>query len=133
MLSFTVLGGDLGGDVEFGEAEGGEAEGGEEIPTPETPEATETPETAPVPEIGESLKKTEKLLTEEINRLKKQVEPRLKRYSDIYMNKLVESVNRVDHAKTVNDNKVKMYDKGFKLNEEIDDILKNIDDAVKKR
>jgi hypothetical protein len=26
-----------------------------------------------------------------------------------------------------------MYDKGFKLNEEIDDILKNIDDAVKKR
>lgn len=127
------FGGDLGADVEFGEAEGGEAEGGEEIPTPETPEATETPETAPVPEIGESLKKTEKLLTEEINRLKKQVEPRLKRYSDIYMSKLVESVNRVDHAKTVNDNKVKMYDKGFKLNEEIDDILKNIDDAVKKR
>jgi hypothetical protein len=130
------LGGDLGTDIEFDEAEADEAEGGEEIPTPDveaTPEETETPEATPAPEIGEAFKRKEKLLTEEISRLKKQVEPRIKRYSDIYMSRLVESIDRFDHNKIINDNKIKMYDKGFKLNEEIDNILKNIDETVKKR
>ena len=126
---------DLGGgsDVGFEEAQGEEAVG-EEIPSPNEGEAVpEAPATETVPEIGESLIRTEKLLTEEIIKLKKQVQPRIDKYKDIYMNRLLESITTPSEDAKINENKVKMYDKGFKLNNEINEILKDIDGVIKQK
>jgi len=126
---------DLGGgsDVGFEEAQGEEAVG-EEIPSPNEGEAVpEAPATETVPEIGESLIRTEKLLTEEIIKLKKQVQPRIDKYKDIYMNRLLESIKTPSEDAKINENKVKMYDKGFKLNNEINEILKDIDGVIKQK
>ena len=131
--------GDLG---EFGEAEGGEA-GGE---TPEvggaegggeTPEAGgEAPEAGgEVPEAGgelaEDLTKIENLLTERVDKLSNDIQTKKKKYQANYYNRLVESLDNEAIEKKILDNKVKIFDEGLRLNEEIESVLKGIDELSK--
>lgn len=108
------FGGDVGGAEDFGTDAGGD----------------EGPEEA-APEMGESIKRAGKLLAEEkIITAKKLREAREKR-SDIWMNRLMESL--VDKKeKSINENKVKMTDKGLRINDDIDDVLGNIDSLLKR-
>jgi hypothetical protein len=49
------------------------------------------------------------------------------------MNRLLESIHTPSIEAKINENKVKMYDKGFKLNNEINEILKDIDGVIKQK
>jgi hypothetical protein len=118
-------------------AEGGEEMGGMEssfggggsmstpsTPTesPEEPEPTETPE----PAAEGFNRSSDKLLTEEVN--KRKFEEKMKKYKNIYTNRLLESLDRENEKL----NKVSNIDKNKDfLNEEIDKISKFIDDVIK--
>ena len=123
-------GGGFGGeDLDFGD-EGETPEG--ETPEGETPEGGETPEekTATEPEaepISESIKdvtRLDNLLTEKKNNLKKINETRNKKYSNRFLDVLVESVGYNNEVKI---EKVKIYDKNLKINSELDNIIDDID------
>ena len=130
-------GGSIGGsDLDFGDE-------GEEEATPEagaefgaenpeagaTPEAgaEATPEEAPAetPEtVAERVNKLGELLKEERHVLGKKLERRTKKYQDIYFNRLVESMRPNTE---VIDEKIKLYDKNVKINEDISNMIKGID------
>lgn len=96
-------------DMDFGE------EGGEEI----------SPE-----EIGpeESIKRTENILTEEKRALQKKLDRRKKKYRLNYLQKLTDSI----HPKNdILDGNIKIYDKGLKVNENINNMIGDIDDLLK--
>jgi hypothetical protein len=123
-------GGGFGGeDLDFGD-EGETPEG--ETPEGETPEGGETPEegsaTEPKAEpISESIKtitKLDKLLTEKKHNLNRINETRNKKYSNRFLDVLVESVSYNNEVKT---EKVKIYDKNLKINSELDNIIDDID------
>jgi hypothetical protein len=129
-------GGSIGGeDLDFGDEAGGEEEevgaeaGGDEFGA-ETPEAG-APETAGLePEAGapetvaEKVNRVGNLLKEEKHILGKKLEHRTKKYQDIYFNRLVESMRP---NKEIIDEKIKLYDKNVKINEDISNMIKGID------
>jgi hypothetical protein len=130
-------GGSVGGsDLDFGDetetgAEETPAEGTEAGAIPETPEAgAETgaaPEAAPAetPEtVAEKVNKIGNLLKEERHILGKKLEHRTKKYQDIYFNRLMESMRPNEE---VIDEKIKLYDKNVKINEDISNMIKGID------
>ena len=129
--------GDLG---EFGEAEGGEAGGGE-APEGGAAEGGETPEAGgaegggEAPEAGgelaEDLTKIENLLTERVDKLSNDIQTKKKKYQENYYNRLVESLDNEAIEKKIHDNKVKIFDEGLRLNEEIESVLKGIDELSK--
>ena len=128
-------GGSVGGeDLDFGDetggeetpAEGAEAEAGaapeigaEAGAAPEGAEATEAPET-----VAERVNRIGELLKEEKHILGKKLERRTKKYQDIYFNRLVESMRPNEE---VIDEKIKLYDKNVKINEDISNMIKGID------
>ena len=131
------LGGSFGGggaggeDLDFGdtEVEGGEAEAGAEVEAgaesmagaeagaAETEAGTET--------VAESLKKVNKLLTEEKILLNKKLNERTQKYQNRWVDALIESVK--PDVKNKSEEKVKIYDKNVKINEGIDSMIKDID------
>lgn len=137
------LGGGFGGggsaetDLDFGtepETEGGEptgAEGGPESDTetggPEGTPAAEPTGAEPKPPTAESIKKMEKLLVEQKQKLTKQLTERSQKYSGRFVNKLISSV---DHEEVKPIEKVKIYDKNVRINESVNTMIKEIDDMV---
>lgn len=130
-------GGSVGGaDLDFGDetdVEEPTAEGGAEFGA-ETPEAgaetaapeagaeaapAETPET-----VAERVNRVGELLKEEKHILGKKLQNRTKKYQDIYFNRLVESMRPNDE---IIDEKIKLYDKNVKINEDISNMIKGID------
>jgi hypothetical protein len=139
------LGGSFGGggmsgeDLDFGGEEGGaegEAEGGlgsAEAEGGETAGAEAGAEAGAAEEFGgetvaESIKKTEKLLTERKETLKKKLDDRTKKYQGRFVT-LLESIKPEEKVK---EEKVKIYDKNVKVNNSInsmiDDINKMLDE-----
>ena len=126
-------GGFGGGSLEFGGEEGGEApaEGGEAPAegggeTPEAaPEGGGAPEAAPA-EVAESVKNKKKLITEQIltGKVKK---PMNKNVNTTSFNNLVESIKTEDDVDVILNERIKVYDKNLKINEDINDIINDID------
>ncbi len=127
-------GGSVGGeDLDFGDETAGveetPAEGAEASATPEVggAEAGAAPEAAPAetPEtVAERVNKIGELIKEEKHILGKKLEHRTKKYQDIYFNRLVESMRPNDE---IIDEKIKLYDKNVKINEDISNMIKGID------
>jgi len=127
-------GGFGGGGLDFGTEEGGEeapAEGGEEGATevggeaevPATPEAPETPE-APAEPTAESVKNKSKLIVEHDSKGK--IKPQNKKPTDKLFNNLVNSIKK-DEEDVILNERVKVYDKSLKINEDINNVIKDID------
>ena len=119
-----------GGALEFGgEEEGGEApEEGAEIPEAGAEEGGEvaTPETTPTetPEpIAESKKRKNNLIVEYDNNSK--IKPSNKKISNKLFNNLVNSITKEDDEIVLNE-RVKVYDKSLKINEDINGVIKDI-------
>lgn len=133
------LGGGFGGggaaetDLDFGtepDTEGGEPESGKDglggATGAEGEPAAEPNEAEPKAATAESIKKMEKLLVEQKQKLTKQLTERNQKYAGRFVNKLVSSV---DHeVKTIE--KIKIYDKNLKINESVNTMIKEIDDMV---
>jgi hypothetical protein len=134
-----------GGDVDFGEGdlgEFGEAEDGGEAPEGggtegggEAPEGggtegggTEGGGTEGGGELAEDLTKIENLLTERVNKLSNNIEAKKKKYRTNYYNTLVESLDNEAIEQKILDSKLKIFDEGLRLNEEIESVLKGIDE-----
>ena len=133
------LGGSFGGggaggeDLDFGDTEeagaeaeaGAELEGGEEALAGAEETAATEPET-----VAESLKRVDKLLTEEKIVLSKKLNERTQKYQNKWVDALVESVKPSEKNKSTE--KVKIYDKTVKVNQTvnsmIDDINKMLDE-----
>ena len=119
-----------GGGLEFGGDEGGDEvpeEGAGETTEPEAggeaPEAGgETPEA--VPPLAESVNK-KKVITEGVlsGKVKKPINKKV--YSNSFDN-LMDSIKNKDEDKVLNE-RVKIYDKSLKINEDINNIINNID------
>lgn len=135
------LGGSFGGggvsgeDLDFGGAEGGaeggveaEAEGGIGGETPEAGAEAGGAEEFGGEAVAETIKKTEKLLTERKEILKNKLDERTKKYQGRFVT-LLESIKPEDKIK---EEKVKIYDKNVKVNNSInsmiDDINKMLDE-----
>ena len=116
------IGGGFGNALETPEAgEEVTPEAGEEA-SEETPEAGE--ETAPEETLAEEIKKTNELLTENTKQLTK----RKDKYSKIYVNHLIDNI---EHKETIINERVAIYDKTLKINEEINGMIKDIDNMLK--
>jgi hypothetical protein len=135
----AALGGGFGGggtseeDLDFGgeEGEGGEDLGGEvggtEGDTTETPDAGAEAPAAGEPEaVAEGIKKVEKLLTEKKEELSKKLNERTQKYQNVFINKLVSSVN---DKKQVVEN-VKIQNKNVKVNNTINSMINDIDNIL---
>lgn len=134
-LGGSFGGGGLGGeDLDFGEEgeegdEGNEIEkevgdeGGEELNFSEVGDETEQGKTDDI-KINESLKKVDKLLINEKNKLNKTLLQKTKKYKNIFINKLIESIvpTKKNEAK-----RVKLYNRQVKINKEIDNMISDID------
>ena len=120
-------GGGLGGeDLDFGDepTEEGGAEAGTEAGTEEAaPEAGGEEPPAPEEPLAERVKRKEKLLTERKTLLQNQLNERQQKYLDISFNRLLESIK----PQEVKEEKIKVYDKNLKINDEINSIIKGID------
>jgi len=133
-------GGGMGGeDIDFGdedvelEDEGGDNFGGEEGAEDFGTDAggDEGAEEA-IPEMGESLKRAGKLLNEEKIILANKLQNIRTNRQDIWMNVLMKSL--VDKKeKTINENKIKMTDRGLRINNDIDGVLGSIDKLLSGR
>lgn len=131
------LGGSFGGggaggeDLDFGdtEVEGGEAEAGAEVEGGEESmagaEAGAAETEAGAETVAESLKKVNKLLTEEKILLNKKLNERTQKYQNRWVDALIESVK--PDVKNKSEEKVKIYNKNVKINEGIDSMIKDID------
>jgi hypothetical protein len=73
--------------------------------------------------LAERVKRKEKLLTERKTLLQKQLNERQQKYLDISFNRLLESIK----PQEVKEEKIKVYDKNLKINDEINSIIKGID------
>ena len=118
-------GGFGGGSLDFGGEEGA-PEGGEETP-PEGGEAT--PEAAPeaggeAAEISESVIIKNKLISEQIKN--KTIKPKNTKSNSNLFENLIKSVDKKDDEIILNE-RVKIYDKSLKINEDISGIIKDID------
>ena len=127
-------GGSIGGeDLDFGDETGGEEEtgtetpetGGEAEPTGGGTEASTEEAPAETPEtVAERVKKMDNLLKEQKHILGKKLENRKAKYQDIYFNRLMESMRPNEE---IIDEKIKLYDKNVKVNEDISNMIKGID------
>lgn len=128
-------GGFGGGSLDFGGEEGGEAPEEGEIPEGgETPEGGEAPEAnsevggeAPVeaPEpMAESIKRKGKLIIERDDKGK--IKPNNKKPNNKIFDNLVNSINKQSDDIVLNE-RVKIYDKSVKINEDINNVIKDID------
>ena len=117
-------GGSFGGGSPFGgeelPAEEAPVEGGEEAPAEEAP-AEEAPAGGP---LGESIKKLGNILTEQ----KTIINNKNKKYNKLYLDKLVDSLNV---KKEIINERVKIYDKTLKINEDITGMIDDIDEMLK--
>ena len=133
------LGGSFGGggaggeDLDFGdESEAATEAGGEEGAANELGNAEEAgaeteaaAETNQEPaEVSENIKKLENLLKEEKKLLGNKLEKRTKKYQNIFVNKLIESIKPSDKDKKEN---VKIYNKNVKINSDINEMIDGID------
>jgi len=122
------IGGGLGADLGAPEAGGETPEAGAETPeagTEATPEAgAETPEAAPEETLAEEIKKANQLLTENT----KQLNQRKANYNKMYVNRLIDNI---EHKETIINERVAIYDKTLKINEEINGMIKDIDNMLK--
>ena len=136
------LGGSFGGggggaeDLDFGDETEGAAEGeegaadtlagGEEGAASEVGADAENAE-ADVPEtssVTESLKKVEKLIKEEKDVLRQRLNKRNKKYNDIFINRLIESIKPKN---VIKNESVKIYDKNVIVNNDINEMISGID------
>jgi len=115
------IGGGLGGDLGAPEAGEPAPEGGEEA-APDGGEAT--PEAAPEETLAEQIKKTNQLLTENT----KQLNQRKDKYSKMYVNRLIDNI---EHKETIINERVAIYDKTLKINEDINGMINDIDNMLK--
>ena len=116
-------GGGAGEDLDFGDTEG-DAEGEDAAATEAGGEdgaaaTEEAPET-----VAESVNKLKKLLKEEKSILSEKLNARNKKYEGRFVDMLIESVKPTETNK---EEKVKIYDKNVKINENIDDMISGID------
>ena len=120
-------GGGLGGeDLDFGGEEGA-AEGEEGAAATEAGAeegAVEAATEAGAEPVAESLKKVDKLLTEQKELLSDKLNKRTKKYQNRFVNTLIESIKPDD---TVKYEKVKIYDKNLKINEDMNNMIDDID------
>ena len=130
-------GGTSGEDLDFGDEtetpEGGEGETPAEGAAPETPEG-ETPGAPETPEGGlggetpeklsEKVKRIGDLLKEEKHILTKKLENRKYKHQTNYLNRLVESVKSTESDK---EEKIKIYNKNLRINEDINSMINDID------
>ena len=120
------FGGESGGEEELGgeaSPEGGEVapEGGETPAEEPTTEPAEEPATEPT---AESINKKSKLIIEHDSKGK--IKPTNTNTNDRLFNKLVSSVNKKEEDIILNE-RVKIYDKSLKINEDINNVIKDID------
>lgn len=116
---------DFGGDSASGGTETGSAGlggevGGEGAATPETGGEAAPAEPATT---TEQIKKVENLLKEQKLVLSKKLNERNSKYKGLFIDKLIESVNKGE--KPIE--KVKIYDKNMKINEDVNSMVKDID------
>jgi hypothetical protein len=118
------------GEAGLGGTEGG-TEAGTETTTPtETPEAGAAEGAAGSPaELAETLNKVDKLLTEEKNAISVKLKNRSEKYNKKWVDVLVESIKTDDTNK---EEKVKIYDKGVKINDDIHTMINEIDKRLDK-
>jgi hypothetical protein len=127
-------GGFGGGGLDFGSEEGGEAPeeaGGEAAPeevggeaAPEGGGESAAPEAAESPEpMAESRKRKTNVLVERDDKGK--VKPKNKKPSNKLFNNLVGSISKEDDI--VLNERVKVYDKSLKINEDINSVIEDID------
>ena len=126
-------GGGIGGeDLDFG---GGEEGAGEEAAAGEegAAESEAGGETGAIEAaaggaaeepLAESLRKTEKLLSEQKQVLTNQLENRTRKYKNRYVDMLIETIKPDNTTKS---EKVRIYDKNLKMNKDIDNIIGDID------
>lgn len=129
-LGGSFGGGGLGGeDLDFGDAEEGEDEaateaGGLEGAADELGSAEEDVAEPAEETVAERLKKVDRLLTEQKLNLSKKLEERNRKYQGRFIDILTESIKP---SKNISDDKVKIYDKNVKINNDIDDMINGID------
>jgi hypothetical protein len=117
-------GGGAGEDLDFGDTEGG-AEGEEGAAATEAGGEEGAAATEEAPEtVAESVNKLKKLLKEEKSILSEKLNARNKKYEGRFVDLLIESVKPTETNK---EEKVKIYDKNVKINENIDDMISGID------
>jgi hypothetical protein len=113
------IGGGFGGGLETPEAgEEVTPEAGEEV----APEAGE--EVAPEENLAEEIKRSNKLLTENT----KQLNSRKANYSKMYVNRLIDNI---EHKDVIINERVAIYDKSLKINEDINGMINDIDNMLK--
>lgn len=138
----SVGGGGFGGggvtpeDLDFGGPEGAEDEeasvgdaateaGGETGAAEELSSAEE--QTAETPEqTAETIKKLEILLNEQKEKLNKKLLLRTEKYQNRFINKLI---SNIDQKPKSNEN-VKIYDKNVKINESVNNMIRDIDEML---
>jgi hypothetical protein len=128
-----ALGGGFGGggtseeDLDFrgedGEELGGETGGAEGEAGAEPEAGGAEPETEPT---AEGIQRVEKLLTERKEELSKKLNERNEKFKNVFINKLVSSVN--DKKKIVEN--VKIQDKNVKINNSINSMIDDIDNIL---
>lgn len=127
-------GGFGGGSLDFGGEEGA-PEGGEEVPaeggeeTPPEGGEEAAPEAAPeaggeAAEISESVIRKNKLISEQIKN--KTLKPKNTKVNSNLFENLIKSVDKKDDEVILNE-RVKIYDKSLKINEDISSVIKDID------
>ena len=70
-------------------------------------------------------------MTERVSELSKELNNKKKVHQVNYYKRLVDSLDTEVIEKKILRNKVKIFDEGLRLNEEIESILKNIDELPK--
>jgi len=112
------------GGEEFGGEEGGAEIGSEEGGAPEGGEEGGAPEGGEPSELSESRFKKGKLISEQIKN--KTIKPKNKKANTNLFENLINSVDKKDEDTILNE-RVKIYDKSIKINEDISSVIKDID------
>jgi uncharacterized membrane protein YgcG len=118
------IGGGLGSDLGTPEAGEPVPEGGEPAPEGGEGAPAETPEAAPEETLAEQIKQTNQLLTEN----SKQLNQRKEKYGKMYVNRLIDNI---EHKETIINERVAIYDKSLKINEDINGMINDIDNMLK--
>ncbi len=131
-LGGSFGGGGIGGeDLDFGEEgedeasteAGGETGAADALEDAGGEEGVEDQELADTENLAESIRKTDKLLKEQKAILGKRLEKRAKKYKNRFMDILIESIKPDG---TPNIEKVKVYNKSLRINDDIDDMINGI-------
>lgn len=137
-LGGSFGGGGVGGeDLNFGEEgeseaateAGGEAEAGGELEGGEDTAAETAANTAEAggENVTEAIKQTKKILDDRKKTLSKKLNERNEKYKGIFVNKLIESIKPDIKNK---EEKTKIYDKNVKINEGVNNMIKDIDNML---